>query len=82
MGMLKAYRIVLFAVQQTFYKKKNFVLIISIHLNKHNIEYFKDNDWDGTKLRFLRVTHSRELRYTVYLCGLELKYDKEYTSLQ
>ena len=42
--------------------------MISTHFNKHNIEYVKHNDLDGTKfnvLTFTSKTHFHELRNTV-----------------
>jgi hypothetical protein len=54
--------------------------MVSIHLNKHNIDYFQHDDLKGTKfeiLTFTRKTYFDELRNTVYLCRLQPNNDSE-----
>ena len=63
---------------QAFLKRN--VEMISIHLNKLNIDYVKHNDVNGTKLKILTFTfktYFHELRNTVYLCRLQPNYDSE-----
>jgi hypothetical protein len=69
-----------FVFQQIFLLKydsedflKRNVHVISIQLNKHNVDYLKLYGWHGTKLKrltFTRKTHFQALRNTEYLCRL------------
>ena len=55
--------------------------MISFHLNKHNLDYVKHNDLNGTKFEILTLSRKRpfhELRNTVYLCRLQPNYDSEW----
>ena len=66
--------------------------MISIHLNKHNIDYVKHNDWIGTKLMivtFTRKTHFHELWNTITLSfttklwfGIQKNFQNELLALQ
>ena len=65
-------------VNQAFHKRN--LQMIPIHLNKHNIDYVKHNDLNGTKVT--RKTLFHKLRNTIYQCRLQPNYVSECKKLK